>query len=151
MALFKIYNNIDSKNNLPSTHTKGYMYFDAVKKLFYIDLANDNDSATVKRVALNAWTSTNSENDGFITNPNDSHPQGQNIAATYIKNISISNDGDIILTKGNGATSTVDCSDLIPETAERLSHSLTFGSGAYVFDGSEDVTVPVYDGTYTLN
>lgn len=34
------------------------------------------------------------------------------------------------------------------ETAKRLSHTLTFGAHQeYVFDGSQDVTVPVYDGT----
>jgi hypothetical protein len=34
----------------------------------------------------------------------------------------------------------------------KLSHKLTFGAGgAYVFDGSEDVTVPVYTGTYSVS
>ena len=38
MALFKIFNNIDSKNTaLPSTYTKGYMYYDAKDSIFYID------------------------------------------------------------------------------------------------------------------
>lgn len=35
-----------------------------------------------------------------------------------------------------------------PDTGA-LDHKLTFGAGQqYVFDGSEDVTVPVYLGTY---
>lgn len=33
---------------------------------------------------------------------------------------------------------------------DRLQHKLTFGNGGvYVFDGSEDVTVPVYMGAYS--
>ena len=63
MALFKIYNNIDSKtpvpgendkftyNGLPNTYHKGYMYFDASKNLFYIDLGD----TAADRVPLNAW------------------------------------------------------------------------------------------------
>ena len=32
---------------------------------------------------------------------------------------------------------------------ERLQHSITFGANqAYTFDGSQDVVVPVYPGTY---
>ena len=65
MALFKIFNNIDSKtlnqetnkyeyNTLPSTYTKGYMYFDAQKSLFYIDTAGEGGT-TGTRVALNAY------------------------------------------------------------------------------------------------
>lgn len=53
MALFKMYNNIDSNNELPSTYTKGYMYFDVTKSLFYIDTAGTGGS-TGTRVALNA-------------------------------------------------------------------------------------------------
>lgn len=34
-------------------------------------------------------------------------------------------------------------------TATSLNHSLTFGNGTYVFDGSDDVNVPIYDGSYT--
>ena len=32
-------------------------------------------------------------------------------------------------------------------TAEKVNHTLTFGNGTYVYDGSADVTVPVYTGT----
>ena len=31
-------------------------------------------------------------------------------------------------------------------TAEKVNHTLTFGNGTYVYDGSADVTVPVYTG-----
>ena len=42
---------------------------------------------------------------------------------------------------------TINGSDLSNITAQRLAHTLTFGAGeAYVFDGSRDVTVPVYTG-----
>lgn len=35
-------------------------------------------------------------------------------------------------------------------TASKLKHKLTFGANEeYIFDGSEDVTVPVYTGTTT--
>lgn len=66
MALFKIFNNIDSKtpvsgednkytyNDLPNTYKKGYMYFDASKNLFYIDTAGEGGT-TGTRVALNAY------------------------------------------------------------------------------------------------
>ena len=33
-------------------------------------------------------------------------------------------------------------------TAEKINHTLTFGNGTYVYDGSVDVTVPVYTGGY---
>ena len=51
----------------------------------------------------------------------------------------------------NGRTITYNDNDLYitPDTGV-LSHKLTFGAGQqYVFDGSEDVTVPVYDGVIT--
>ena len=36
--------------------------------------------------------------------------------------------------------------------AERVGHTLTFGNGGiYQFDGSADVTVPVYSGDYQIN
>lgn len=51
----------------------------------------------------------------------------------------------------SGRTITYNENDLYitPETGV-LSHKLTFGAGQqYVFDGSEDVTVPVYTGVIT--
>lgn len=41
---------------------------------------------------------------------------------------------------GNASTAT---------TASKVAHKLTFGNGAFEFDGSEDVNVPVYDGSAT--
>jgi len=36
--------------------------------------------------------------------------------------------------------------------AAKVKHKLTFGAGqTYQYDGSADVTVPVYQGAYTLN
>lgn len=52
------------------------------------------------------------------------------------------------ITKG-GRTITYNENDLyiVPDENVVLSHKLTFGAGQeYVFDGSEDVTVPVYTG-----
>ena len=53
----------------------------------------------------------------------------------------------------NGRTIVYNDNDLYitPETGGGvLSHKLTFGAnGEYVFDGSEDVTVPVYGGVIT--
>jgi hypothetical protein len=48
-------------------------------------------------------------------------------------------------------TSTTFVGDLTgnASTAASLNHSLTVGNGTYVFDGSEDVTVPVYDGSWS--
>lgn len=45
------------------------------------------------------------------------------------------NDNDLYVTEDDGR-------------AEGLKHSLTFGNGTYVFDGTADVTVPVYTGGY---
>jgi len=33
------------------------------------------------------------------------------------------------------------------DTADKVNHTLTIGS--FTFDGSENVTIPVYDGTYS--
>lgn len=117
MALFKIFNNIDSHGDLPSTYTKGYMYFDAVKGLFYIDTAGTG-TTTGTRIALNAWGAQKAYAD----------ENGDRITNTYVK--------------------TIDLDNLTVGTADKLSHTLTFGAdGFYQFDGSADVTVPVYTGT----
>ena len=51
----------------------------------------------------------------------------------------------------NGRTYTYNENTLymVPDNgiAQRLAHKLTFGNGTYVYDGSADVTVPVYTGT----
>ncbi len=54
MALFKSFNNIDSQGSLPSTYTKGYMYFDATTGVFYIDTAGEGGT-TGTRMAVNSW------------------------------------------------------------------------------------------------
>ena len=125
MALFKIFNNIDSKtlnaetnkyeyNQLPSTYKKGYMYFDAGKSLFYIDTAGEGGS-TGTRVALNSYGAQKAYAD-----ENDDR-----ISTTYLK--------------------TADAGTI---TAGKVGHTLTFGAnGEYQYDGSADVTVPVYTGT----
>ena len=129
MALFKIFNNIDSKtlntatnkyeyNSLPNTYKQGYMYFDASKNLFYIDTAGEGGS-TGTRVALNAYGAEKA----YADENND------RITETYLKISQVEHLIDLY--NGN------------------FTHSLTFGaSGAYVFDGTEDVTVPVYTGDY---
>lgn len=117
MALFKMYNNIDSQNDLPSTYTKGYMYFDITKKLFYIDTAGEGGSSGT-RVALNSWGAQKAYAD-----ENDDR-----ISTTYLKtaNLSTTNVG----------------------SADKVNHTLTFGANqTFVYDGSADVTVPVYGGT----
>jgi hypothetical protein len=53
LALFKIFNNIDTNNALPSTYNKGYCYFDASTNKFYIDTAGTGGT-TGTRVPLNA-------------------------------------------------------------------------------------------------
>ena len=51
-----------------------------------------------------------------------------------------------------GRTITYNANDIYitPDaSADKLTHTLTFGAGQqYVFDGSEDVVVPVYTGEY---
>ena len=51
MALFKIFENSTTNNDLPSTYKKGYCYFDVRNKKFYIDTI-DNDASG--RHCLNA-------------------------------------------------------------------------------------------------
>lgn len=124
MALFKIFNNIDNPRVntqtgepiLPDTYNKGYMYFDASTNLFYIDTAGTGGN-TGTRVKLNAWGAKKAEQDG----------NGDKIDTTYLK--------------------IADAGDIISGEAEKVKHKLTFGAGGtYVFDGSADVTVPVYTG-----
>ena len=85
MALFKIFNNIDSKtldpstgkyryNQLPDTYTKGYLYFDAKKSLFYIDTEGEGGTSGT-RVALNAYGAEKSFAD----------INGDQIDTTYLK------------------------------------------------------------------
>ena len=92
MALFKIFNNIDSKtlnaetnkyeyNELPSTYKKGYMYFDASKSLFYIDTAGEGGE-TGTRVALNAYGAQKA----YADENND------RITETYLKDAVLVND-----------------------------------------------------------
>lgn len=54
---------------------------------------------------------------------------------------------------GDGVTNVIELPFLHSEENESikvLEHKLTFGAGGqYVFDGSKDVTVPVYTGTTT--
>ena len=117
MTLFKIFNNIDSRGDLPDTYNKGYMYFDAVKGLFYIDTAGTG-TTTGTRMALNSWGAQKAYAD----------ENGDRILTTYVK--------------------TDDLGNLTTGTADKVAHSLTFGAGgAFVFDGSQDVTVPVYTGS----
>lgn len=114
MALFKIYNNIDSQNALPDTYTKGYMYFDATKSLFYIDTAGEGGNTGI-RTALNAYGAQKAYAD-----ENDNR-----ISTTY-------------------ATKT----ELQEASTKPLGHKLIFGAGqTFIYDGSEDVTVPVYTGS----
>lgn len=48
---------------------------------------------------------------------------------------------------GDGVTNVVNLPFINAGVADKLNHSLTFGNGTYVYDGSADVVVPVYDGS----
>lgn len=48
---------------------------------------------------------------------------------------------------GDGSTNVVRLPFIGAGSAEKVNHTLTFGNGTYVYDGSADVTVPVYTGT----
>lgn len=128
MALFKIYNNIDNPRVDQQTG-EPILPSTYNKGYMYFD-ANTNifyiDTAgtggtTGTRVKLNAWGARTAYAD----------EDANRISTTYLK--------------------IADAGDIISGEAEKVKHKLTFGSGTYVFDGSEDVTVPVYDGTYTLD
>ena len=47
---------------------------------------------------------------------------------------------------GDGTSAVSSLSFINAGSADKLNHSLTFGNGTYVYDGSADVTVPVYTG-----
>lgn len=47
---------------------------------------------------------------------------------------------------GDGVTDVASLPFVNAGSADRINHSLTFGNGTFVFDGSADVTVPVYTG-----
>lgn len=209
MALFKIFNNIDSRGDLPSTFTKGYMYFDAVTGVFYIDTAGEG-GASGTRIAVNAKKAWEDGN-------------GDRISTTYLKKADFTAPSGYCTTISNTAAKTASCTDysalnnsylhiliknsntaaealtlnineqgakpiyingepssntnytlpagtyisyydgtnyhfrtdgLLPGKiieAAKVTHSLSFGNGTYVFDGSADVVVPSYDGTYTAS
>ena len=91
MALFKIFNNIDSKNTtLPNTYTKGYMYYDAKDSIFYIDIAGDGGETGVRQ-KINAWGAEKTLKDSL----------NQQIDTTYVKNIVISNNELSFITGDN--------------------------------------------------
>ena len=50
---------------------------------------------------------------------------------------------------GDGSTTIANLPFINSGSAEKVNHTLTFGNGTYSFDGSADVTVPVFTGTYT--
>jgi len=65
MALFKMFNNIDSKNTtLPNTYTKGYMYYDVKDSIFYIDI-DGTGGTTGTRQKINAWGAEKSLKDSL--------------------------------------------------------------------------------------
>ena len=50
---------------------------------------------------------------------------------------------------GDGVTNVIDLPFINSGSSEKVNHTLTFGNGAvYRYDGSQDVTVPVYTGGY---
>lgn len=55
--------------------------------------------------------------------------------------------GDGVTTVSNLPFISMDGIDLNNITAAKVAHKLIFGDGTYEYDGSEQVTVPVYDGT----
>jgi hypothetical protein len=114
MALFKIFNNIDSGTTaLPATYTKGYMYFDATKGLFYIDTAGDGGS-TGTRMAVNAWGARKAYAD-----------ENENcISTTYIKNLNI-DDFTLTITKGDNTTSTLTLPGTVYVTTANSGISIT--------------------------
>ena len=48
---------------------------------------------------------------------------------------------------GDGTTNISNLSFINAGSADKVNHTLTFGNGTYVYDGSANVTVPVYTGT----
>ena len=77
-------------------------------------------------------------------------------------NLLVNEDGSIVITDKNQISVNISASEnnlltLIPgeglyAQAPSKMHKLTFGAGGeFVYDGSEDITIPVYDGTHDIN
>ena len=97
------------------------MYFDAVNGLFYIDTSGEGGT-TGSRIALNSWGAKKAYAD----------ENEDRITTTYAK---LSELGNYTVGKAN-----------------QLTHTLKFGMNEeFVFDGSQDVTVPVYTGSYSTS
>lgn len=48
---------------------------------------------------------------------------------------------------GDGINTIEDLPFIEAGSATKVNHTLTFGNGTYVYDGSADVTIPIYTGT----
>ena len=48
---------------------------------------------------------------------------------------------------GDGTTTVNNLPFINSGSSEKVNHTLTFGDGDYTYDGSADVTIPVYTGT----
>ena len=97
------------------------MYFDMNTKVFYIDVADDiyDNQGNIVKDDITRRYALNSYG-AFKAHADD---KDRSIIDTYATKQELS---EIDVTM----------------------HTLTFGDGTFVYDGSEDVTVPVYTGEY---
>ena len=158
MALFKILNNIDSKNSLPKTANKGYCYFDANTNLFYIDIkdgSNITPTDETYRVPLNAAKAA-------YASVALKDFQDNVISETYFNDLSITGtvisglrpDGtkkDIVIPEMEGATlAKAGSSGLVPAPQKGAKHYFFRGDGSWslidakingtVFNGVDNIT-----------
>ena len=158
MALFKILNNIDSKNSLPKTANKGYCYFDANTNLFYIDIKDGDKIDPVDetyRVPLNAAKAA-------YASVALKDFQDNVISETYFNDLSITGavisgirpDGtkkDIVIPEMEGATLLkAGSTGLVPAPQKGAKHYFFRGDGSWslidakvngtVFNGVDNIT-----------
>lgn len=158
MALFKILNNIDSKNSLPKTSNKGYCYFDANTNLFYIDIkdgSNITPTDEAYRVPLNAAKAA-------YASVALKDFQDNVISETYFNDLSITGavisglrpDGtkkDIVIPEMEGATLLkAGSTGLVPAPQKGAKHYFFRGDGSWslinakvngtIFNGVDDIT-----------
>lgn len=158
MALFKILNNIDSKNSLPKTSNKGYCYFDANTNLFYIDIkdgSNITPTDEAYRVPLNAAKAA-------YASVALKDFQDNVISETYFNDLSITGavisglrpDGtkkDITIPEMEGATLLkAGSTGLVPAPQKGAKHYFFRGDGSWslinakvngtIFNGVDDIT-----------
>ena len=125
-----------------------------LQRIIYLTEAQKNILFTNNTITVNGRTINYNPNDIYIT-PEESIQVGDSNEWTTNSDYVPSNGALIIYSDtnsikiGDGITTVENLPFIHAGTAAKVNHTLTFGNGAvYRYDGSADVTVPVYTGGY---